>query len=283
MEPKDWTPRQRIEGEYRNLITRLVEQYLRLPAAATLGEINSALVNFSNILDYFNRAAETIASRMATQIKVENARSWKAAARAGSQGQAVYGALQREMETGIGARVDEIVRENAQLISSIPEQLRESVNIEIARLQQEGWRPEKMARYLRQRIPQLTRTRAALIARTETSKSATALTRARAEDLGLEWYEWATSEDARVRPSHRHMDKVLVNWNDPPNPERLIGENVKHGPYHAGQIYYCRCDSYPVLRLNNLAWPHKVYAGGRIALLTLGRFKMLAGRSALVV
>jgi SPP1 gp7 family putative phage head morphogenesis protein len=261
------------------LIVDLLDRYLKLPDAATLGEMTAALVNFANVTRFFETASESIASRMATQMKVENARSWKAAARAGSRGREILSALREELEAGnVGARVREIVRENASLISSIPEEIRERISAEISDLEERGRRPEEIAEFLRERVPELTRSRAALIARTETSKSATALTRARSEDLGLDWYEWATSEDARVRPAHRLMDKVLVNWTDPPAPERLARIKSTLGHYHAGNCPNCRCDSYPVLNIDDLKWPHKVYWRGTIRMYTRSKFAALSGR-----
>ena len=275
MQPKAWTPRRRIEEAYRRTILRLLDRYLAIPDSSTLGQITEALVNFGNITRIFEEAV-SIASGMATAIAVENAKSWREAARQGSRGRAIYEGLRQELRSGLGIEMAAIVRENAALISSIPAEVRESVNSEISRLQVEGWRASSIAQYLRGRIPELTRSRAALIARTETSKSATALTRVRSEELGIPAYEWATSEDSRVRPSHRHMDKVIVFWDNPPSPEQLIGVKSSLGKYHAGNCPACRCDSYPLLNPENLNWPKRVYWQGRIRTMTLGKFRQLA-------
>lgn len=276
MSPSEWTPRRRIEEMYRRQIMRLLSNYLKIPTDAGLGEITRALADFSSITQFFQDSAIAIASRMATQLKVENARSWREAARQGSRGREIYEALQIELQGKVGTRMLEIVDENARLISSIPADIRAIVNREISAKETEGLRPETIARWLRVRVPELTRNKAALIARTETSKSATSLTRARSEDLGIPAYLWATSEDQRVRPSHRLMDYVIVFWDDPPNPEVLAHEkNVKHGPYNAGQIYNCRCDSYPILNVTDLSWPHKVYRHGQIVRMRLVDFRKL--------
>ena len=274
MKPKDWTPRNRLEARYRIEIDRLITKYLSIPEDATLGQINAILVQFAQASRFLESSATQISVRMATQIKVENAKSWMEAARKGSRGREIYSAIQREMRTGVGRTVHEIVIENAKLIRSLPAKISENVSRETSEMQQKGLRAEEIAQYLRRRIPRLTKSHAALIARTETSKSATALTRARSEDLGIGWYEWATSEDARVRVSHRKMDMVLVSWEDPPSPERLVGEKSE-GLYHAGNIYNCRCDSYPVLRPEMLSWPHRVYRHGRIAYMTLAQFRKI--------
>jgi SPP1 gp7 family putative phage head morphogenesis protein len=153
------------------------------------------------------------------------------------------------------------------------------VNQQIAESQREGVRPETIAKQLRERVPQLTRSRAALIARTEVAKATTGLTEARSEEMGIGWYLWSTSRDSRVRPSHRKMQNVLVAWNDPPSPELLIGEKSV-GRYHAGEIYNCRCDAQPAVTLDVFKWPMKVYSRGRIQYMTRAKFQTLMRRAA---
>jgi SPP1 gp7 family putative phage head morphogenesis protein len=114
------------------------------------------------------------------------------------------------------------------------------------------------------------------LARTEVAKADTAITRVRAESIGLNWYEWQTSEDARVRKSHAKMNHVLVNFDDPPAPEQLIGQKSE-GHYNAGNIYNCRCPALPVLSLNLLQWPHKVYSQGRISVMSKKQFLLVSG------
>lgn len=93
-----------------------------------------------------------------------------------------------------------------------------------------------------------------------------------AQSIGIEWYQWATSEDARVRRSHRKMNHVLVAWRDPPSPEALIGEKSP-GRYHAGELEGCRCVSLPVTSLDLISWPARVYTGGRIIRMSKGQFQ----------
>jgi uncharacterized protein with gpF-like domain len=283
MNARDWTPRRRLEEVYQREIFRLLGNYLSIPTAASLGEITMALANWANLQTYLEQSASVLATRMVTHIKQENARSWREAARKGGRGREIYQALQREMQGEVGLRVHQLVEENAQLISSIPAKVRVSANREVEALQQRGYRPESIARYLRQRVPQLTKSRSTLIARTETSKCASALTQARAEDLDLPAYVWSTVDDQRVRASHQLMDNVVVFWNYPPNPERLAGErNVKHGPYNCGDIWNCRCTALPLLSAADISFPHKVFWGGRIQMMTLHRFRNLFASQSVV-
>jgi SPP1 gp7 family putative phage head morphogenesis protein len=275
-------PRKRIESEYRSLILKLLDRYLAIPEWATLGQINEALVRWSQISRFFEQAAESIAARMVTQTKIANARNWREAARKGSRGREIYESLRSEMGTEIGFRVEQLVRENAALISSLPEEIREATNREIARMTQEGLRASNIAKYLQKRVPEITRSRAMLVARTETAKANTALVQARSEELSVPWYQWETSRDGRVRRSHRHMQSVLVSWDDPPSPEKLVGEKSKLGAYHAGSCPNCRCYPEVLLRLSNVQWPKKVYSNGRIQSMTRTTFyhRFLEGTSA---
>lgn len=270
-------PPNRIEAEFRRLIDRLLLPYLKFSPDATIAEISARLAQLSENAEVLSEIGRVIAARMTKQLNVSNERSWRQVALKGGRGREMYKALRREMQNGIGYRVQEIVSENARLISSIPERVAESVNTEIAEMQRQGLRPDTIAKHLRKRVPQLTKNRAALIARTETGKAATALTRARGEDLGIKWYQWITSEDARVRPSHRIMDKVLVAWAEPPNPEALDGIESTLGHYNAGNCPNCRCDALPLVNLDAISWPARVYGNGRIQRMTRAVFEEFAG------
>lgn len=277
MKPNEFSPHRRIEHEFRRSIDALISKYFKLPEESTPEAILRAFANFGHSPNVLEDIATKLAKRMITMVRVSNAKSWRVAAMEESRGHEIYMGLQNEMQGAIGASIYKMVKENAQLISSIPAYVQEKANADILRLQQEGERPETIAKHLMSTIPKLSKSRAKLIARTETGKAATALTRARSQSFGIEWYQWATSEDQRVRPAHRIMDKVLVRWNDPPNPENLAHVKNNHGPYNAGNIYNCRCDSYPVISLNMIKWPAKVYHSGKITRMTRADFVQFSG------
>lgn len=263
----------RIITEFRRSILRS----LGISPHQTPLEVLRAFAEISTNTTVLEDIAARLASHMVTQVRTSNARSWREAARKASRGREIYEALQREMRFGIGDKVNDLIAENAKLISSIPSKVRSEVNNEIADMQLQGLRPETIREHLRVRIPQLTRHRAALIARTEVGKAAMAITQVRSENLGIEWYQWATSEDQRVRPSHRKLDKVLVAWNDPPAPEALDGIRSNLGHYNAGNAPNCRCDAYPIVSLDTITWPARVYSGGSIRRMTRGQFAEFSG------
>lgn len=270
-------PPRRIELEYQRAIEQLLLRRLEIPPGSTIGEILNRIAAVVTNETAFEKLGVLFSRRMVAQVKAVNARSWREAARKAGRGPEIYKALMEELQGPVGARVEELVRENAQLISSIPVEIREAVTMEIAGLEQRGLRPRVVAEYIRERVPELARTRAALIARTETSKTVTALTQARSEDLGIAWYQWLTSKDQRVRESHRIFEKVLVRWNDPPAPEALMRIKSTLGYYHAGACPNCRCVALPLVNLNLIAWPAKVYHDGRIERMTRARFERFSG------
>lgn len=225
----------------------------------------------------FQEAAWRVAQHMATGVVKANARSWRTAAMKSTRAREIYKALRSEIEHGpVGQTVQAVVARNAELIRSLPIDVAQRVTQYIATEQQKGQRAEVIENELRRRLPELTKSRIRLIARTEVGKSETALTRARAERIGAHWFQWATSHDQRVRPSHRNLDGVLVKWEDPPSPEELIGEK-SYGHYAPGEIFNCRCVSLPLISLDEIAWPARCYLNGRISRFTRAEFTRAVG------
>jgi len=255
---EDWDFPRRAESDYFNWIWQILEKTRTL-----------SLIDRGTFLDLWSRQ---IAERMILGRLVSTQRTWRAAARESMQGRRVYELLQRELQGPVGDRVRQLIEENARLIKTLPEEGARLASREMARRAQEGRRPEASEELAVFRHIQ--RWQARRIARTETAKAQSALTQARSEELGLDWAVWRTSQDERVRVSHRNMEGVLFSWNDPPAPELLVREKSE-GRYTPGRIYNCRCFAQPVLRTDNLAWPHKVYANGVIRMTTLAAFRRM--------
>jgi SPP1 gp7 family putative phage head morphogenesis protein len=185
-----------------------------------------------------DEAALEIAARMVKRVANNNARAWRQAARKAMRGRRIYEALRMELSGSVGLAMQAQIRENAHLISSLPEEFRLRAAQYASEQFVRGVRSSEVERYLREQFPEMLKSRAALIARTQTGRAEAALTRARAENIGIPFYEWRSSGDQRVRISHRKMDHVLVPWNDPPSPEVLAGEKSQ-GRYAPGEIYNC--------------------------------------------
>ena len=131
--------------------------------------------------------------------------------------------------------------QNAQLITSIPEQELDRVAGDIERGLQQGLRFTEVAKTIQKSFG-ITRRRATLIARDQTTKLNASLTKLRQTEVGVEEYIWQTAGDERVRPSHRKNDGKVFRW-DKPSP--ITG--------HPGHDVNCRCVARPVLdKLLNL-------------------------------
>lgn len=262
MKQESWQPKRKVETQYFEDVFGILKRVF-----TTSPEERVRLLNKS---EFVGKWAWQAAQRMITGLFYDGARTWRRAAEESTKGGAIYRALQQELAGPVGQRVRALVKENAQLISSLPLELAERAT----ELSEESLVAGKRAGVLTGEdiFARLSRTKANLIARTEVSKASTALTRARSENVGVDWYVWETSKDRRVRQAHRKMQGLLVNFNHPPAPELLIGIRSA-GHYNAGDIYYCRCYPAPVIRPELLSWPHRVYWGDRIQYMTLTQFR----------
>ncbi len=226
----------------------------------------------------FREAAWRVASNMVQGVAKANATSWRQAAMKSTNARRIYLGLQREIAEGkLGPELHQLAVRNAQLISILPGDIARRITAHAEVLTQRGARPEEIARELRRVVPTMAKSRMRLIARTEVSRAETDLTRLRSQRIGIEWYQWSSSRDQRVRPSHRNMDQVLVAWDDAPQPEELIGQRSTLGYGHAGQFPNCRCDCLPVADLDEIRWPARAYSNGRIVRMSRAQFMRLSG------
>lgn len=265
-----WEPKKRIEIEYRKVLTELMERFLVLPTNAALGDIVSKLGEYQFANELFSRYAESAARRMVTGTLKEGSKSWREAARQSNRGISV-----QRLPGSIKRSITACVSRNVSLITSVPHKVATEMTAYIARESSEGRRSSTLRQELQAKFSGYTRSQIALIARTETSKTSTALTRARSEDVGASAYVWRTAQDRRVRPSHRRMEGVVCFWSDPPSPEMLDHEDHVYGHYDAGDIFNCRCYPEPLLRMDQVKWPHKVYRSGSVRYMTRAQFQQL--------
>lgn len=126
-------------------------------------------------------------------------------------------------------------QQNAELIKSLPEQDLFQVAGIVQRGLQEGQRFTGIAQDIQKRYG-ITRRRANLIARDQTTKLNSSLTKLRQQSAGITEYIWQTAGDERVRPTHRANNGKKFKWSNPP---------AKTG--HPGTDINCRCVAIPVM------------------------------------
>lgn len=279
MKKEQWEITRSVERRYRTAIERLFKGLrAELAGLSNPFSVAAAIRRFARS-PTFRRAAYEVARSMVTHVAAHNQRTWRKAARVGGKGRAIFNALAKELSnTQLYHR---IIQSNAEYIQSMPEKVAQQVTKLAARGYEAGKRPAVIAEEIFREYPYMTRRHARLIARTETSKASTALTRARCDYAKVSWYVWRTSDDERVRSSHRHMEGVIIPWNEPPSPEKLDPRHRQrpYGEYHAGDTFNCRCYPQPLLEFDDVTFPHRVYYQGKIQMMTLAKFKAINGGS----
>jgi len=276
-----WGQSSRIEQQYNRALQQLRKLIIReLNGATTTQDISRRLLAIQNSPKFID-FAEKMSTNMARQVYRESGIQWRKLAREASRrkGDVILNALNNELaNTPMGGIIQDIIINNSDLIKTIPDRLEaQKASIMAKESVISGMRPEQLKKGILQKFDNLLEFEARRIARTETAKAQFALTEARAKSLGINWYIWRTVQDGmRVRKSHRHMEGVLVNFDEPPNPEMLIGIESDNGAYHAGNIYNCRCWSEPIIDFDFVKWPCKVYINGAIQTLTRKQFNQMA-------
>ena len=272
MKKDDWKTTRLLQDSFFDTLSKLTDlfHYIAFSAGDDKEKYINDMRNFQNS-EPFNSFVYSAVRRMVTPIAVQNMRTWRMAARKATRNPSLYRMLMSEINQGLKSDIEIQIEENAGLIKTLPTDVAKKVTKDISDMALKGMRASEIAKVIREQTDKHSRASAKLIARTEVSKTTTALTKARCDNLDLHWYVWRTMEDGdRVRKSHRIMEGVLVNWNEPPSPEVLAGEKSV-GNYHAGNIWNCRCYPEPLIEIDDISWPHKVYTNGKIQ--TMGKMQ----------
>lgn len=177
--------------------------------------------------------AQATAARVVGEVDFANRRAYAKHSADMSRG------LRRELEAAPTGEMQRLMMaEQVELIRSLPLEAAQRVHTIAEKNMLSGARADALAREI-MRTGDVTKSRATLIARTETSRTANNLTMARAIFVGSTEYTWETARDSDVRPSHRAMQGQVVAWADPPELDGLRG--------HAGCLPNCRCYSSPLI------------------------------------
>lgn len=190
----------------------------------------SALHRYERLLEPW---AETTAARMLSDVSRVNSQHWK------QYSEQMGVELRRELENADTGRVmRQLQAEQVDLITSLPREAAERAQKIASESLITGARFSELRDELL-KTGEVTKSRATLIARTETSRASSLLTQARAQAIGSTGYIWRSHRDNRTRPSHREMNGQFVAWEEPPTLDGLTG--------HAGCVPNCRCFARPVL------------------------------------
>lgn len=197
-----------------------------------LGELEAALDRYSALLRPW---AKALSSRLVEEVNQRDGKAWKELARGIGQ------ELTKEVKTTpIMGAMNSLMEEQVELITSLPKKAAERVHTLTQKGLLGGLRADEVAAEI-MKTGQVTEGRARLIARTETSRTASAMVAARAQHVGSTGYFWRTSGDSDVRPEHRKLNGKFFRWDNPP----VSGPNGERSA--PGAIFNCRCYPEPVL------------------------------------
>lgn len=233
----EWAEAKKAERQYaiqlRKIAKQIGEFLSHLTDESDAATAEATLAKYAELITPWAKAR---ARSMVAEIARRNDKQWRrVSTEMGQSFRALFGSQD------IGARFHELMDEQVVLIKSLPIEAAERVHDLVTRGVIEGRRFTDIAPMIRQG-GKVSRSRATLIARTETGRVVTALAQARAEHVDSEGYVWRTMRDASVRPSHRVMEGKFVAWADPPTLDNLTG--------HAGALPNCRCFVEPIIPLN---------------------------------
>lgn len=212
------------------LVADQVEALLAGYNGSNIDRIGQRLDSYADILDDW---AAHVARGMFADVDTKNRRFWR------SMSQEIGVQMARQLaETDIGVTVTQSLDAQVQLIKSLPRHAAEQAHEYVREAALKGQRASDIADRI-MALGGITRRRAVLIARTETSRFSTELLKARAQTVGSTGYTWRTASDSDVRPSHKFMSGRHVLWGSPPTLDGMTG--------HAGCLPHCRCYPEPVI------------------------------------
>lgn len=230
---------QRAEAVYQAQLRRVARQVGEIINAYPVGD-PAALAALQSLLDQYSTILRPWAAAAATRMIAEVLRRDETAWMRHAEMLGVE--LRRELlgETPLGEVMRRLVEDQVHLITSIPIDAGREVQAKSREYWAGGVRYDELRKFVLERSP-VTFNRATLIARTETAKTASAVTQARAQYIGSTHYIWRTVRDRDVRRMHRLLEGSVQAWDDPPVAEEA-GQR-----HHPGNFPNCRCFAEPVL------------------------------------
>lgn len=272
---KDWKWRSSVEKtlagkiqKVKTILDDLLTQNLNLTQLTTAVEAIGDTA-------YWKDLSWQSAFDMVRTLSNQNATTWREAARESRNSRKIYTALRSEFKDNAAFRT--IIASNAHYIRSVPADIALHITEHIAGEAIKGLRAESILQSVRKAAPDIAVSRARLIARTETAKSQSAIVQVRAQQIGIDWYQWDTSNDTRVRHSHQIMDDIYCQFSSPPCPEALDPQYKGHQfqYYNPGNIWNCRCSAYPIFDVDLIKFPIRAIVNNRIVKLNKRDFLAL--------
>ncbi len=209
----------KLESEYVTdaYITPIEKAFARLRAAYILTD----------------KKAKRISASLAKDVDKQNALRFKNAIKE------VVGVDLSKVVANAG--IDDILKGsiegNVSLIKTIPGDYFDKIEGIVYRGTIAGNEAKSMIEQIRE-IGHSTTKRAKVIARDQTAKLNSNLSKQRQLNAGVKEYVWRTATDGRVRESHKRNNGKTFRWDKPP---KATG--------HPGQDVQCRCFAQPIIEI----------------------------------
>jgi SPP1 gp7 family putative phage head morphogenesis protein len=194
------------------------------PASTSL--VEEALAAYEDLIG--GGWAQRVAARLLADVSRRDAAGWH------QLGKQIARGLKAEVEAvPMQPTIAQLLADQVELITSLPAGASERVHTLSVEAMTGGRRWEEVAKDILA-TGEVSRSRANLIARTETSRAASEIQATRAQGVGSEGGIWRTARDRDVRPLHRDLEGVYFRWDNPP----ILDDGRPGLP---GTIWSCRC------------------------------------------
>lgn len=196
-------------------------------------ELETVIDNLIRMFAGIDREAKDISSNFVTYVNQNNKTRFYESIK-GAVGVDLQSIITNE---NLGDVLTSVTRNNVALVKSIPAEYFKNIESIIFSGVTQGKQASSMISQIRA-LNNSSFKRAKLIARDQTSKLNSALTRKRSTNLGVEEYIWRTSGDDRVRESHRRKNGKIFRFDSPPKDTGHPGEDIQ-----------CRCVAQPIIKV----------------------------------
>jgi SPP1 gp7 family putative phage head morphogenesis protein len=116
----------------------------------------------------------------------------------------------------VAAQIQAATQQSVALIKGLNAEVLKKVEYAVLDAAQQEQSVTTLSERLRETMG-VSRSRARLIAKDQTSKFNSTLNKVRQDQLGIDRYVWSTQLDERVRPLHENREGQVFSWDDPPS------------------------------------------------------------------
>ncbi len=151
------------------------------------------------------------------------------------------------------------ISENVSMIKSIPNQTLDNMR----QIMLDGFMNGRSVKDIQRSIQNqydVTKSKAAMLARDQISTLNAQLSQMQQKDAGCKKYRWSSSKDSRVRDCHRELDGRIFSWDNPPEMyyyTKSKGKVMTGRKCHPGEDFCCRCVPIPIFDIDALDIPLK--------------------------